>query len=328
MTAFVNLSNIDGKIWNLEYKVLDIVASLQKYQNCIIDLNHEGPCCESLGLYDVLDEICDRFGFDRSQITIRTCNQLEHHDHYQIEKYPPLYITETQNFIDNYEIKPVSFNDHIKHFGLFIGRSNWNRLYLASYLWNRYQDKSIITFHFDINEDYHRPHIGLDDLLRNTSSSVGYSGAMDLLSNCPIKGPDIPSYPILSPSHFGISKIYHDFFLEIVCETYCQGNSFYPTEKIWRPLANKKPFLIFGPKNYYKNLKVLGFRTFSNWWDESFTNDDLSHQLKLITAVIDGLSQLDQSGLEALQIDMEDTLQHNRDTMKNLTGRDFKKFWK
>ena len=325
---FVNLPNIDGKIWNLEYKVLDIIKTLQTHHRCTIFLDSEGPCCRSLGLYDLLDKICDEFSFDKSQITIKTCNQIEQHDQYTIEKYPPLYITETQNFIDSHEIKEVSFDDHIKHFGIFIGRSNWNRLYLASYLWNHCRDKSMITFHFDINKDYHRPHIGLDDLFRNIKSSGIDDSIIDLLLNCPIKGPDIPPYPILSPSHWNISKIYNRFFLEIVCESYCQGDSFYPTEKIWRPLANKKPFLIFGPRNFYYNLKALGFRTFSNWWDESFTNDDLSHQLKTITGIIDELSKLDQSGLEALQIDMEETLQHNLDIMRNLTSSDFKKFLK
>lgn len=327
MTNIVNLPNIDGKIWNIEHKVLDIIAALANNNHCVIDLNSEGPCCESLGLYEILDKVCNQFGYDKSQIVIRTRNQLEQHNQYRIKKYPPLYFTEIQNFMNGYPIREISFDNHIKHFGLFIGRSNWSRMYLAAYVWNHYRDQSCLTFHFDIQDEFHKLHIGLDDMMRNMNQSIVHESIVRLLASCPIKGPDLPKYPILSPAHFGISKIYHTFFLEIVCETYCQGKSFYPTEKIWRPIAMKKPFLVLGPKNYYDNLRSLGFRTFSNWWDESFTNDDVTYQLKLITEVIDQLGQLDQSGLEALQIDMEDTLEHNRDLLKNLSDKHFTDIW-
>ena len=327
MLASVNVPNIDGKIWNIEHKILDILHVVQTQGHCVIDLNSEGPCCKSLGLYDLLDNMCDKFKIDSSVFTIHTCNQLEKHDRYRIIKHPPLYIDSVQAYMKSNQIPEVSFDNEIKHFALFVGRSNWQRLQVAGHLYHKHRDKSLLTYHLDISSDFHRPHIGLDDVLRTNNNLSMPLGVTQLLSDCPLTGPDQPAYPIITPAHFAISSFYKDFFMEIVCETYCQGNSFYPTEKIWRPLANKKPFLVLGAQNYYHNLHALGFKTFSNWWDEGFTNDDYVTQVSEVLKLIDQISSLSQYDLESWHIDMQETLEHNQKTLQLLGKHRFAEIW-
>jgi hypothetical protein len=63
---------------------------------------------------------------------------------------------------------------------------------------------------------------------------------------------------------------YNRFAVEIVCETYTLGNTFFPTEKTIRPLMAAKPILVYGPQYYLARLRSLGFRTYSEIWDESY----------------------------------------------------------
>jgi hypothetical protein len=63
---------------------------------------------------------------------------------------------------------------------------------------------------------------------------------------------------------------YHRFDIEIVMETVTVGPAFFPTEKTARPITAAKPMLIYGPRDYLKNLRDLGFRTWHTCWDESY----------------------------------------------------------
>ena len=65
-------------------------------------------------------------------------------------------------------------------------------------------------------------------------------------------------------------QYYDRFAVEIVCETYTLGNTFFPTEKTIRPLMAAKPILVYGPRYYLARLRGLGFRTYSEIWDESY----------------------------------------------------------
>ena len=42
------------------------------------------------------------------------------------------------------------------------------------------------------------------------------------------------------------------------------------TEKIFKPMMLEKPFVVNGTKGYLKELKRLGFKTFSDVIDESY----------------------------------------------------------
>jgi len=322
------LPNIDGKIWNIEYRVADMIAEINGTGKLTIDLNSEGPCAQELGLYDILNYICQTYNYSKSVITIITCNQLEKHNEYHIIHRPPLYIESAQIFAQQHTCPEKTFDDNFKHFGIFIGRSNWLRLYLASYLNRHYKSITQMTFHYTPNLNFHQDHLGINDLINFYPTTLETLQPTTLINQCPIVDDAVETYPILTPAHFNISKIYHKFFVEIVCETYSQGQTFYPTEKIWRPIIMRTPFIVQGPLEYIENLHKLGFKTFNQWWDESHSQDAYSYQPIAICNILDSLGKLTVDELNGLYIDMQDTLNHNYDTMMSLSPWEILKVFK
>ena len=73
----------------------------------------------------------------------------------------------------------------------------------------------------------------------------------------------------------------------------------------------KKPFIIFGPRDYLAYLRQMGFRTFADFWDENYDGfSDRDRYLKILT-LIDDLAKLDQSTLESMYWSMQYSLDHN-----------------
>jgi hypothetical protein len=322
----ITIPNIDSKIWNIEDKTAEIIFSMLHDPAVNISLNFEGPCAETLGLYSLLDKLCTKFNYNKNSITIDTCNQIETHSDYRIKKIPPLYISETQKFVkDNQQyFLEKTFNSEFKHFGLFIGRSNCLRLYMAASLFGQYHDQTVLTFHYDCKKTYHGDHLKFDELLKIPHTDQDLDRVLHLIKSSPIKLDAVEeSYPMLSPAHLNISKTYHTFFVEIVCETYFTGNSFYPTEKIWRPITLKTPFIIQGSSNYYNNLRRIGFRTFHQWWDEGFGKDPYDCQPNAVLAIIKQLSLMSTSELQSMYEDMRPTLEHNYNVFMELEPKQF-----
>lgn len=326
----INLPNIDGKIWNIEQAAIKIVHSLQSTGSATISLNNEGGDCRSLGLYALLDNIVSTMGYSPNQIKIYTNNQLEYHEQYQIIKRAPLYVSNGQEFAKGF-ICPNKNWDNFKHFGIFIGRSSWQRLWLASHVWKHYKDLSVITYHYDNSHDHHRHKLSFDELAWQIGLNEAVKLCGEFMQQFPIINDEIKTYPILPPTNFDLSNQYQNFFVEIVCESFLSGNTFYPTEKTWRSIICHTPFIMLGPKNFLSNLKKLGFMTFDQWWDESYDEDaDLDNgriAIRNIQDTIDRLSTMNVNELEAMYIDMQPILSHNHETFLNLKPNDFKKIW-
>lgn len=80
---------------------------------------------------------------------------------------------------------------------------------------------------------------------------------------------------------------YAKFAVEIVCETYCAGQTFFVTEKTIRPLTQSKAMLVFGPMRFLSGLRNLGFRTWHDIWDESYDNLCGPHRWKAMRSVLE-----------------------------------------
>jgi len=57
----------------------------------------------------------------------------------------------------------------------------------------------------------------------------------------------------------------------------------FASEKTFKPMFYKRPFLIAGQKGLYKKLHTLGYKTFSNIFNENF--DNTTNDWKRITEV-------------------------------------------
>lgn len=315
----ITIQSSDSCIWHIESCIIQIQKELNDKGQVTIDLNREGPCANALGLYDILDQIV----VPGDQVKILTYNQLEHHSKYKIKIFPSQYIETTHYFL---KTQTYSTEKQIKKtFGLFVGRSNWPRLFLTQHIYNNYAEQSELTFHYDPRIDFHTAHLGLDQLVLQSYQPGILNRIQNLLDNAPLTFDQINEYPVVTPANYAISKLYPNFFLEIVCETYFTGQTFYPTEKIFRPIALKTPFIVQGPINYLKNLKKLGFKTFDQWWSEEYDNAQGAHQLLEITSLIDQLACLSTAKLNELYASMRPVLEHNYKLLLSLTEDDFRK---
>ena len=308
-------ANSDSTIWNKDQLIIDRAYSVSKKSPRIdLSTNGEGPCASSLGLYDLLDNMCDRFDYPGNQIYINTCNLIEKHHVYNVVITPQmLYLDTAQQYTPPSDTKQIK-----KHFGHFIGHGNLPRLYLGSYLYKNHREKTLQTYHCNITDDYHRPFIGVDDLMLFQHGWDCVDDAIELIKAAPVRLDDVDQCPILNPATLNITKLYPEFFLEIVNLTYWSGNTFYIDEKIWRPILMRTPFIVHGPANFLPRLQKLGFRTFGKWWDEGYSEDPDGWQLTEIPKLLDCVSQWSIDELESAYTDMKQTVDHNFHLMKSL----------
>lgn len=317
----IPLVTSDSKIWNLDDFIIAVGHAMADQQPITIDLVKEGPDLESLELIPLLKKLSIQFDYAISNISITTYNHIQ-------PELPPLTINKQHNwrFVQNTRDQlatQLSEKQITHHFGLFIGRSNLHRLALSSYLWKHCQEKTIQSFHYDWASDFHKDNLGLDQLIQQ-QGPVFAEQCVDFLKHCPMLLDDRPSYPILIDQHCNIHHYYRSFFVEIVCETYYSGSTFFPTEKLWRSIALKTPFIVQGPQNFLSNLHKLGFKTFSQWWDEGYSEDPGGWQVQEIIKVIDYLSNKTVAELEQLYKDMQSVIEHNYQLFCQMTPEDFK----
>jgi hypothetical protein len=124
---------------------------------------------------------------------------------------------------------------------------------------------------------------------------------------------------------YGILGAYSNIFLDIVCNTYLTGSTFYMDEKIWRPIITKTPFIVHGPRNFIKNFRKMGFQTFDQWWDEGYSEDHADYQTRAILNIIDQLSRYSLTDIRDFYREMQPVLDHNYEIFMSMDQSIFKK---
>lgn len=318
----VSVGSIDGRIWDPGIKAVEILQKLRQHEVVIIDLMNEAPALEHTELAAILDSI-SAAGVARHRIRIRTGNLIESFDRFMVDRTA----TAMVELPDFQKLAPGLTHDKqiTRHFGCLVGRANMMRLILASHLWCNYRDLSMITFHYRGRSDYHREHLGLEELLFHFGTqSTEYREAMELLDHAPIAAEPIEDFPILYPTNtLQPLRWYDGFFVDVICETFYTGQTFFLTEKFWRCVAAKTPFIIQGPQHMLARLHDLGFRTFGAWWDEGYSEDPGLHTITEIKRVLADLSRLSIQELQLMHHDMQDVLEHNFQRMLELRPQDF-----
>lgn len=101
-------------------------------------------------------------------------------------------------------------------------------------------------------------------------------------------------------------------FCYVVTETCYWEQKYHLTEKIFKPIVSKMPFILVGPANNLKYLRSYGFKTFDRWWDESYDEiEDPIKRLRAITKVLKQICSKNELELADMLKDMDNVLQHN-----------------
>lgn len=309
----VKIITSNSKIWNIEKVIFDILRAAQNGP-VSVQLLHEGPCCVDVGIEDILDRVCDLLQVDTTYFVIITSNQLSS------SKYPQRRTPFIELKTAQQHCRPKFFPSTLeKNFGIFIGRSNSDRLRLSSYLHKHYQDNTEMTFHYNPADDFHRSNFGLEHAIEKCWDSRDQ--IFDFLDQLPLKTQE-HTYPIKwDQKAFDLDQQYSRIFCDIVCETYTSGKSFFVTEKTFRCIANYRPFVVQGPRHFLTNLKKLGFKTFDAWWDEGYDTDAEDARYQGIVGNINWIAEQSKNTIKQWHNEMQPILEHNVRVLKSLTDK-------
>lgn len=178
--------------------------------------------------------------------------------------------------------------------GCFIGRKNLDRLAILYWLSRRYK-----CFLSSLREDRihydHRP--DLEEWVDNRWSFESWVQAFNI--------PCIDNYSVQdqyqgldfnhAPDKFlhvqlNMLNWYNSFDIELVCETFVRGDTYFPTEKTVRPIMGAKPMLIYGPKNFLARLREQGFKTWDGIWSEEYDKYEGIERWNLMKPIINQMN--------------------------------------
>jgi hypothetical protein len=292
------VSATSDKIWNLT----DLIQFLSSQQNkhIVLDINPEAICLTNLGLYDILD--C----FSFASVTILTCNLLEVHGKYKIWHKKINHWFESIVDID----KTLFQWTLSKKFLCLYHRPTAARIGIGSYMYQNHRNNSHV--HFSIGTDIDNlVHYELDKLLSWDFQSIETAG--NLIKQLPVELMSSDRYTQFNGYDYRdpLTALYQDIFVDLVVESHVAGNTFFPTEKTVRPILLKKPFIVFGSKNYLEYLRQMGFRTFGDFWDEDYDGYDGKDRYTKILKLIDSIAAMPFDRLETMYWDMQYSLEHN-----------------
>lgn len=93
-------------------------------------------------------------------------------------------------------------------------------------------------------------------------------------------------------------ELFLDSCIHLVTETSFEENELFISEKILKPILMYQPFIVLGPVGYLKRLKSYGFKTFSDFWDESY--DDIKNPRKRYKKVRELILSLNEMSIEEM----------------------------
>ena len=95
----------------------------------------------------------------------------------------------------------------------------------------------------------------------------------------------------------------------VVTETVFYDESLHLTEKIFKPIVSRRPFILVGAPGNLAYLKRYGFRTFDRWIDESY-DEETNHEIR-IRMIADQLEYLCTQDVTQMYNEMQEVLEYN-----------------
>lgn len=125
---------------------------------------------------------------------------------------------------------------------------------------------------------------------------------------------------------FYINRINHrvcdDSWISVISEARFEDEegTVFLSEKVFKPIATHHPFIIVGNKHSLREMKKLGYKTFSEWIDESYDELDDLDRMDAIIKVLKDIDKI-KNKLEWFK-SMEKVLKHNYNILnRNVTKK-------
>jgi hypothetical protein len=114
-------------------------------------------------------------------------------------------------------------------------------------------------------------------------------------------------------------NVIENSFLNIVTETRYDSPFQYISEKTLKPIIAKRPFVLLSSPGTLGLLKSLGFKTFDDWWDESYDQEeDHYKRFEMVYDISQDILSKDDETLKKYLREMRKTLDFNYNHLKNL----------
>ena len=206
-------------------------------------------------------------------------------------------------------LNPMSFNHFDKVFICYnhlTGNLRSYRLHLVANLLEKDLVKHglVSLFHDGWKKTITDP----DNPLDNRARSKIYRELKNLSEPLTIDTTE-PTGTLSASINFGesVRALFH-----IVTETVYFDSKLHLTEKIFKPIVLKRPFMLVAAPGNLAYLKSYGFRTFDRWIDESYDNEpDHYIRIEKITAEIARLCAIDVDKLKQIHLEMQEVLEYN-----------------
>ena len=109
-----------------------------------------------------------------------------------------------------------------------------------------------------------------------------------------------------------VVNIYKSSYISLVTETFFYEDEYIVTEKAYQPMAYFHPFIILGSPYTLKHLRSMGFKTFGDFWDESYDEElDNDKRFEKIFNLILYFNKIPIEELHDLYVKMIPTLKYN-----------------
>jgi len=100
--------------------------------------------------------------------------------------------------------------------------------------------------------------------------------------------------------------------IHIVTETVFYDSKLHLTEKIFKPIVARRPFMLLAAPHNLEYLRSYGFKTFGRWIDESYdTEVDNEKRIDMVVTELQKLAELSQSDLNKMYMEMQEILDFN-----------------
>lgn len=290
-----------GDCWNNPTQFQTQLDQVPRGESVILDMRSEGPSLQALGVTDVINRwLRDRQQSPDSVQLLRWSNPVE---------FVPYRLTQCSNpshfffMSQNYWLDPEPIFDihaNKKLFGLFLGRMTHARAVILYQCMVGKQNIFVskmsspspppwqLNSQDEINLDCLSDWLSTNQQYRmftwydqHTVPSVDQKTVRDQFAT-----PDAYVGTVSS-----LLNYYNRFAIELVCETYTMGNTFFPTEKTIRPIMAAKPLLVYGPQYFLARLRTMGFQTYHDLWDESYDFYQGAKRWQAIQKVMQSISE-------------------------------------
>jgi hypothetical protein len=124
-----------------------------------------------------------------------------------------------------------------------------------------------------------------------------------------------------------VEKFYKNSLINIINETYFFNNIIHITEKTYKPIAFLQPFILLGAAGSLQHIKDMGFKTFGEFWDESYdTEIDDPIRFAKIVNIVEEISNWSEQKKIDFSYKIKGILEYNLNRLNTMNNLEIDKF--